>query len=71
LFIFKHSYKMLDRLGRELDSDFISIDRKEDSRICNWDKVGNDDVCSSDFVVPDVDLGEIYMLPIIKQYCEE
>jgi hypothetical protein len=63
---FKAWYQM-HSLTLLYDVDFIPVDLRQDSRIQDWEPVGNDDRGENE-KAPDVHLRELYELPFVKQF---
>jgi hypothetical protein len=52
-------------IDQMFDVDFIDLENQSDSRISNWDKIGDQDY--GDFNHPKIDLGVIYELPFVER----
>lgn len=58
----------LNTLDQMVDLDVICIEAQHDTRITDWSAVGDGDGSRGDWKLMDIDLRQLYKLPIVDRY---
>ena len=62
------SWFVLHALDQLYDIDYICVDKREDSRITDWTKVGDQDENHGQWKLHKVDLRPLFKLPLVQKH---
>lgn len=62
------SWGMMHTLDQLLELDFICVDKANDPRIDNWERIGDKDESVAGWKLHNIDLRPIYKIPLVQRH---